>query len=390
MRPKAVKNNTGKTGKESALDIKLRGTKARNGFRVASRNHSNNNNKHSAVPGKLAKPAIDHKHKKQPEIWFTGVPSALVKASQDSQESTAPDLVKAKSFTGPTKRIAMDCEFVGVGFDGKDSALARVSIVNQFGHLLMDEYVRPKEKITDYRTAVSGITPSHMRPGGPAKDFDSVHQKVAELCKGRILVGHAVHHDLKVLMLSHPRRDIRDTAYYKPFKALFNDRVPSLKALTERVLGVKVQHAEHDSVEDARATMRLYTSVKRIWEAQIKAINAGKSPKDVKKLAAHLRIPSAPSEVDVEQIKPTSLAKIAFDVTSEFYSGISADASGSRDSRGLTSYGNPDRPTPAVLQGRPRVDGRGRKCSKNRARFLEKRKKLRKNKAFAPSSSFLS
>ncbi|VDL85434.1 unnamed protein product [Schistocephalus solidus] len=222
-------------------------------------------------------------------------------------------------FYSPTKRIAMDCEFVGVGFDGKESALARVSIVNQFGHLLMDEYVRPKERITDYRTAVSGITPAHMRPGGPAKDFDSVHQRVAELCKGRILVGHAVHNDLKVLMLSHPRRDIRDTAYYKPFKALFNDRIPSLKALTERILGVKVQSAEHDSVEDARATMRLYTSVKRIWEAQIKAIKAGKSPKEVKKLAAHLRIPSVPSEVDADQIKPTSLAKIAFDVTSEFY-----------------------------------------------------------------------
>ncbi|VDN11850.1 unnamed protein product [Dibothriocephalus latus] len=65
--------------------------------------------------------------------------------------------------------------------------------------------------------------------------------------------------------------------------------------------------------------MRLYTSVKRIWEAQIKAIQAGKSPKDIKKLAAHLHIPPAPSEVDANQIKTTSLAKIAFDVTSEFY-----------------------------------------------------------------------
>ncbi|VDN12077.1 unnamed protein product [Dibothriocephalus latus] len=151
-----------------------------------------------AVPPKKSAKSISNRERKQAaKMWFTGVPSALVKASQDAQESTAPDLVKAKSFSGPTKRIAMDCEFVGVGFDGKDSALARVSIVNQFGHLLMDEYVRPKEKITNYRTAVSGITPAHMRPGGPAKDFDSVHQKVAELCKGRILVGHAVHNDLK-------------------------------------------------------------------------------------------------------------------------------------------------------------------------------------------------
>ncbi len=92
----------------------------------------------------------------------------------------------------------MDCEFVGVGFEGKESVLARASVVNQFGHVLLDEFVRPRERITDYRTAVSGITPHHMRKGGPAKDFATVHAAIAELCKGRILVGHAIHNDLKV------------------------------------------------------------------------------------------------------------------------------------------------------------------------------------------------
>lgn len=98
----------------------------------------------------------------------------------------------------PTRAIAMDCEFVGIGYGGKESVLARVSIVNQFGHVLLDEFVRPKEKITDYRTHVSGITPHLMRPDGPAKEFTVVHKTVADLCDGRILVGHAVHHDLKV------------------------------------------------------------------------------------------------------------------------------------------------------------------------------------------------
>lgn len=97
-----------------------------------------------------------------------------------------------------TRSVALDCEFVGVGYAGKDNALARVSIVNQFGHVLLDEYVRPKETITDYRTAFSGITPHHMRPGGPAKTFEVVQAKVMEICKDRILVGHAVHNDLKV------------------------------------------------------------------------------------------------------------------------------------------------------------------------------------------------
>jgi RNA exonuclease 4 len=35
---------------------------------------------------------------------------------------------------------------------------------------------------------------------------------VAELLDGRVLVGHNLTKDLAVLMLSHPRKDIRDTA----------------------------------------------------------------------------------------------------------------------------------------------------------------------------------
>jgi RNA exonuclease 4 len=39
---------------------------------------------------------------------------------------------------------------------------------------------------------------------------------VAKLLNGKVLVGHALHNDLDVLMLSHPRSKIRDTATYKP------------------------------------------------------------------------------------------------------------------------------------------------------------------------------
>ena len=57
------------------------------------------------------------------------------------------------------KYIAMDCEMVGVGRDGAESALARVSIVNYNGEQVYDSYVLPKEQVVDWRTAVSGIRP---------------------------------------------------------------------------------------------------------------------------------------------------------------------------------------------------------------------------------------
>ena len=64
-----------------------------------------------------------------------------------------------------TRIIGIDCEMVGVGFGGKDSVLARVSIVNHFGHCIYDKYVKPREKVTDYRTAVSGIRPKDIENG---------------------------------------------------------------------------------------------------------------------------------------------------------------------------------------------------------------------------------
>ena len=59
----------------------------------------------------------------------------------------------------------MDCEMVGTGSDGKDSILARVSIVNQFGQCIYDKYVQPTDKVTDYRTQFSGIRPGDMEKG---------------------------------------------------------------------------------------------------------------------------------------------------------------------------------------------------------------------------------
>lgn len=63
--------------------------------------------------------------------------------------------------------------------------------------------------MTDYRTWVSGITPANLQ-GAP--DISQVQGDVTELLQGRVLVGHGLKKDLSVLMLSHPRKNMRDTA----------------------------------------------------------------------------------------------------------------------------------------------------------------------------------
>ncbi|XP_042333855.1 RNA exonuclease 4 [Sceloporus undulatus] len=176
-------------------------------------------------------------------------------------------LEKERAFEGLTKAVAMDCEMVGVGPEGEESIVARVSIVNLFGKCIYDKYIKPTEKVTDYRTAVSGIRPEHLKAG---EDFKVVQKEVASILRGRILVGHALHNDLKILFLDHPKKKTRDTQRYKPFKQQVKSGRPSLKLLCEKLLNVRVQTSEHSSIEDAQAAMRLYTMVKKDWEASLK------------------------------------------------------------------------------------------------------------------------
>jgi RNA exonuclease 4 len=51
---------------------------------------------------------------------------------------------------------------VGVGPDGTEDALARVSVVNYHGNVLLDVYVSPNQRVTDWRTKYSGIRPADV------------------------------------------------------------------------------------------------------------------------------------------------------------------------------------------------------------------------------------
>ncbi|KAJ1958999.1 3'-5' exonuclease [Dispira parvispora] len=168
-----------------------------------------------------------------------------------------------KRTTQATRRIgtylAIDCEMVGVGPDGTESALARVSLVNFHGQVVLDEYVRPEEPVTDYRTEISGISSHHLE-GAPS--FQAVQIAVSKITKDRVLVGHALDHDLKALLLSHPRHQVRDTAYHPRFRKLVRGKTPALKFLAHAYFGITIQDGSHSSVEDAQAAMLVYRKFK--------------------------------------------------------------------------------------------------------------------------------
>lgn len=145
-----------------------------------------------------------------------------------------------------TKVLALDCEMVGVGVNGLESMLARVCIVNAHGAVLYDEFVASTEKVVDYRTKYSGIRPKDLHPSR-AKPFKEVQQKVAEIIENRIVVGHGLENDFRVLMLDHPFLLRRDTAKYRPFQRA-KAKPHALRYLVKVIFGIEIQKGEHDPV----------------------------------------------------------------------------------------------------------------------------------------------
>ncbi|ODN05651.1 RNA exonuclease 4 [Orchesella cincta] len=180
-----------------------------------------------------------------------------------------PIIPAHEEFMTDTGIIAMDCEMVGVG-PMKESALARVSIVNEYGFCLYDKFVKPKMEVTDYRTQYSGIRENDLKNATP---FQIVAKEVASLLKSHILVGHSLKSDLAVLYLSHPKARTRDTAMY--FKKILHTKTPKLKTLVKKILEVEIQQGEHNSIVDAQATMALYRLCQKDWEIQVRQSNRG-------------------------------------------------------------------------------------------------------------------
>lgn len=154
---------------------------------------------------------------------------------------------------------------VGVGKSKTDS-LARCSIVNYYGRVLYDEYIRPKGKVTDYRYKWSGILPHHLKNATP---FRVARKKIFSIIKDKVIVGHALNFDFKVLKIRRQSDRIRDTStslLLRDKAGLGNFQTPSLKLLTKAVLGRDIQGDTHCSIEDSVAAMELYRTVETKWE----------------------------------------------------------------------------------------------------------------------------
>lgn len=192
---------------------------------------------------------------------------------QESDDTTTDAISKAISRRTKALRdkiVALDCEMVGIGLSGKQSVLARCSMVDYDGNVLYDKFVRPPVLVTDFRTKWSGVRKRDLRVDHSIT-FAECQLEVAAILKNKVLVGHALKNDLSVLMLSHSKSMIRDTATFRPYMRPHGKKggkwkPRALRDLTKQFLGKVIQTGEHDSCEDARCSLELYKLKAEEWE----------------------------------------------------------------------------------------------------------------------------
>ena len=150
--------------------------------------------------------------------------------------------------------LAVDCEmcYVGTGADRR-LALTRASAVGPDGSVVYDKLCAPREPITDYNTAHSGITAEQMR--GVTTTLEDVQRELLELiAQETVLIGHSLENDLRRMRIMHATCVDTVALYPHPRGPPFRSK---LSALTEKHLARRIQEGTHDSVADARATMEL-------------------------------------------------------------------------------------------------------------------------------------
>lgn len=182
--------------------------------------------------------------------------------------------------------VAIDCEMVGVGLEGRTSALAHVAIIDFFGNQIYNKYVIPRggiNSIVNYRHRYSGITRNILEnPDNRAESFEVVKAEVHALLRGKTIVGHGLINDFTVLEYNPVDPNNYNTVWDTTTINLYmqnnsrNMALPEgerrrsarkLKALSMEISGNNIQRNEinnqgnpigHSPLEDARASMNLY------------------------------------------------------------------------------------------------------------------------------------
>ncbi|XP_035516931.1 RNA exonuclease 5-like [Morone saxatilis] len=172
-----------------------------------------------------------------------------IKGMPGFEEFVCTDSVDCVTDNSPL--YGLDCEMC---LTEKGYELARVSVVDSERSCVLDELVKPQNRILDYLTRFSGITAAMLRP--ITTTLRDVQVKLQTLLpRDAVLVGHSLNNDLLALKLIHQHVIDTSLLYRREFGQRFK-----LKVLAETVLKRQIQTEEkkgHNPIEDAVAALEL-------------------------------------------------------------------------------------------------------------------------------------
>jgi PAB-dependent poly(A)-specific ribonuclease subunit 2 len=138
----------------------------------------------------------------------------------------------------------------------------------------IDDYITIKERVVDYLTSYSGITPEDLdktiaaQRGHSLVPLKIAYKKIWILLNlGCRFLGHGLKQDFRVINIHVPRAQVIDTSDLFFIKERL--RKLSLQFLAHTVLKENIQLNTHDSIEDARTALRLYRKYQEYEEAGI-------------------------------------------------------------------------------------------------------------------------
>jgi PAB-dependent poly(A)-specific ribonuclease subunit 2 len=243
----------------------------------------------------------------------------------------------------PTDIVAIDAEYIQLHWGNEVRgdepewvlnqrrpfmSLARVSCVlsKEPGHerTIIDDYIATNEAVKDYVTQYSGIREGDLDVRKTPYSLTTLKTAVLKLrCladKGVRFLGHGLSQDFRVINLAVPKYRIIDTLDLFHRKG---HRYLSLRFLAYHLLDERVQDDEHDSIIDARTSLRLYRKYNEL-------VNAGAFEMTMDHLLdigaeTNWYVPddtsTTPTPQTVPQVQPTHARDDAQSVGASFESG---------------------------------------------------------------------
>ncbi|CEP63232.1 RNA exonuclease LALA0_S07e05468g [Lachancea lanzarotensis] len=177
------------------------------------------------------------------------LPHHVFRAETFDAMATISPFKDTSEISGDSNVLALDCEmaFTSLGYE-----MIRLTIVDFFtSKVVFDSIIKPFGEVIDLNSEFSGV---HTIDKANSMTFEEMLSQVLDkkMINGNsILIGHGMENDLNVLRLIH--RKVIDTAILYP-RGKFKS---SLKDLAFEVVSQRIQTGEHDSSEDAIATMNV-------------------------------------------------------------------------------------------------------------------------------------